>query len=171
MEVHTKLLPKSEWVPNNSLLPLIVYKSAVDPTGDAAQRFEALFQENGWTGIWRNGIFDYQHYHVHAHEVLGIARGKASVQLGGPAGISYAVNAGDCLVLPAGTGHCLVAASDDFLVVGAYPPGQHADIKRSSATEEELTAIKNLPLPPTDPLTGHPGPLLKHWRSPNADQI
>ncbi|EPE96803.1 hypothetical protein RGCCGE502_17755 [Rhizobium grahamii CCGE 502] len=170
MEIHPKLLPKGDWVPNNPLLPVVVYQSAVDATGDMAGRFETLFREHGWTGIWRNGIFDYHHYHVNAHEILGIARGHGSVQIGGPGGISYAVKAGDCLALPAGTGHCLVVASDDFLVVGAYPPGQRPDIKRSNATEEDLEAIRKLPLPPADPVTGRAEPLLTQWRSPSADE-
>jgi hypothetical protein len=33
---------------------------------------------------WRDGVYDYVHYHSRIHEVLGIARGTGKVQLGGP---------------------------------------------------------------------------------------
>ena len=46
---------------------------------DPAAMFERLFETNGWGGSWRNGIYDYVHYHPRTHEVLGIARGRARV--------------------------------------------------------------------------------------------
>lgn len=142
MEVTASLLSPSDWIPNNQALPVLFYKSAVISEEASAKRFESLFQEHGWTGLWRDGIFGYQHYHVHAHEVLGVADGHA-----------------------AGTGHCLVAASQSFLVVGAYPPGQSADIKTSAATGMEMDVIRKLSLPTLDPVTGTREPLLSHWRS------
>ncbi len=71
---------------------------------------------------------------------------------------------GDCLVLPAGTGHKNLGCSHDFQVIGAYPPGQHADIQRSAPTEEMLSRIASLPLPRTDPVQGISGVLLDKWR-------
>ena len=40
---------------------------------------EDLFEANGWGDTWRDGIYDYVHYHSQIHEVLGIARGKGRV--------------------------------------------------------------------------------------------
>lgn len=37
-------------IPNNPHLPLLVYRGALDPGGDAAQACEALFARHGWTG-------------------------------------------------------------------------------------------------------------------------
>jgi uncharacterized protein YjlB len=39
---------------------------------------EELFRQNGWRASWRDGIYDYVHYHSRIHEVLGVARGKAT---------------------------------------------------------------------------------------------
>ena len=156
----------SDWVPNHPFLPVLVYRKifAASET-DRAQGFERLFSEAGWHGLWRNGIFSYQHYHVGAHEVLGIAEGEAELMIGGPAGDHMTVNAGDCLVLPAGTGHRCLSATDDFLVVGGYPPGQYADIQTEAATPGELKIIEALPVPDSDPLYGSEGPLVTIWSS------
>ncbi|KEQ05089.1 cupin domain-containing protein [Pseudorhizobium pelagicum] len=154
MKTDHFLLSENDWVPNNPRLPVIVHSGLSAEDESLADMFEATFAENGWQGIWRNGIFDYHHYHTTAHEVLGIARGQARVVLGGPGGRELQVQAGDCLVLPAGTGHCRISASDDFLVIGAYPAGQDPDLRRSEAGENGMRILKTLPVPETDPLGG-----------------
>jgi uncharacterized protein YjlB len=109
--------------PNNPTLPLIHYRSPVelDEAYDPAAIFEELFAANGWTGAWRDGVYDFLHFHTRTHEVLGIARGHAGIQFGGKRGRVIAVRAGDVIVVPAGTGHRRKSASRDLLVVGAYP--------------------------------------------------
>src|SRR5262245_53379533 len=112
-------------VPNNPVLPVIVYAGALDLSAarDPAAEIERTFKANGWgRDMWRNGIYPFVHYHSHIHEALGIARGHARVQLGGHDGQVFELKAGDIAVLPAGTGHQKLFGSDDFLVVGGYPP-------------------------------------------------
>jgi uncharacterized protein YjlB len=164
MIVESFLLDPAPAVPNNPELPVIVYRQAIGAETDRAAAFEAAFARNGWQGIWRNGIYDYHHYHSGAHEVLGIARGEGRVMLGGPGGMEFAVAAGDCLLLPAGTGHCRLSASPDFLVIGAYPPGQHADMQTKAATPSMLQSIRDCPLPDHDPVDGAEQALARLWR-------
>jgi len=163
LTIETILFEPSDWVPNHPELPMLIYRNAIPAAGEMAPKFEQCFHENGWQGLWRNGVFDYQHYHTGAHEVLGIAGGRARLLIGGPDGVELSVIAGDCLVLPAGTGHKRIDASRDFLVIGGYPPGQHADIQTGPASEAQLATIATLPLPAFDPIEGTDGALMRLW--------
>lgn len=164
MIVEHFLLPPGAVIPNNPDLPVLAYRQAIVTEGDRASEFEAAFKRNGWQGTWRNGIYDYHHYHSGAHEALGIARGHGEVVLGGPGGLEFAVTAGDCLLLPAGTGHCLLSASSDFLVIGAYPPHQHTDMQTTAPDADKLTAIRHCPLPDRDPVDDADDAVSKYWR-------
>lgn len=163
LTVETIFFEPSDWVPNHPHLPVLIYRNAIPADGEMAPKFEQRFREHRWQGLWRNGVFDYQHYHTGAHEVLGIAGGRARLLIGGPDGAELSVVAGDCLVLPAGTGHWRIDASRDFLVVGGYPPGQHADIQTGPANAEQLERIAGLPLPVFDPVEGADGALMRLW--------
>ncbi|MFB4394245.1 MULTISPECIES: cupin domain-containing protein [unclassified Pseudomonas] len=151
----------------NSRFPVLRYQLRLDPSLDPASAFEALFAAHRWTPMWRAGVFDYQHFHPNAHEVLGIACGQARLMLGGESGQRVSVKRGDVLVLPAGTGHRCIECSDDFLVVGAYPHGQEDyDIQRpdSAAHQQALARIAKVPLPEQDPVSGAEGALMSCWR-------
>ncbi len=153
-------------IPNNPTLPFLVYPGALNlPRHDPAAACEAVFESNGWSGSWVDGIYSFAHYHSTAHEVLGICRGEAKVRFGGNAGIILRVSAGDVVVIPAGVGHQNLGASADFLVVGAYPRGQSWDLRRGLAEErpQVLDNIARVPLPAADPVYGADGPLVEHW--------
>lgn len=157
-------------VPNNPVLPLVVYRGVLATGSGAATRCEALFAGNGWSGGWRNGIYAHHHYHSTAHEVLGIAAGSARVRLGGEAGKIVELRAGDVVVIPAGVAHKSEGASPDLVVVGAYPGGHGPDMRTPGARERErvLANIAEVPLPDCDPVCGKPGPLLDRWRGAAA---
>ena len=151
----------------NSELPLLVYRRAVRlQSDDPASVFEKLFEANGWKDSWRNGIYDYHHYHSTAHEVLGVYQGNATVNFGGEGGPITKVWPGDVIVIPAGVSHKNLGASPDFGVVGAYPDGQKVDMhygKPEEQTKAEAN-ISKLPVPEQDPVQGTQGPLWRYWR-------
>lgn len=156
-------------VPNHPRWPLIHYKSAVrlDPKFDPAAIFEVLFDSHGWRDGWRDGIYDFLHYHSAVHEVLGIARGTATVRFGGARGRDIDLKAGDVIVHPAGTGHQRIAASRDLLVVGAYPAqGGGYDECRPTQVQHDraVRSIAAARPPRTDPVYGGKGPLKMLWR-------
>ena len=151
----------------NSKMPFLVYKRAVDLSGREPEKtIEDLFGGNGWGAMWRNGVYDFVHYHATVHEVLGVARGNAIVRFGGDNGTELALVAGDVAILPAGTGHQCLSSSPDFSVVGAYPPGPSMDLVRPSkdAHAKALTTIPKVAVPKTDPVLGADGPLVRLWR-------
>lgn len=124
----------------------VIHKGAGEPR---PEWFERTFAANGWTGAWRNGVYGWHHYHATTHEVLGCHAGRAEIQLGGPEGAIYRIEAGDVVIIPAGLAHCNRGHSPDFAVVGAYPGGVIPDMRKGGG--DPLIA---LPLPPRDPVLG-----------------
>lgn len=152
----------------NSHLPLLLYKNAFDARGaGGADWLEKTFSRHNWTNSWRNGIYNFHHYHSTSHEVLGIYAGTALVHLGGEQGQKIQVEAGDIIVIPAGVGHKNLG-SEDLGVVGAYPDGRSWDLNTGKPVERPATDhnIAALPIPAMDPLTGSTG-LPDIWRSIN----
>jgi len=154
-------------IPNNPDLPLVIYRGGVDLAGspDPEKRIERTFGANGWGDMWRNGIFPYAHYHAMIHEVMGVARGRATVRFGGDNGARIDIAAGDVVVLPAGTGHQCLSHTPDLVVIGAYPPSGKYNLCRASKAEhaKALMSIRKVPLPATDPAFGPDGPLSELW--------
>lgn len=151
--------------PNNKL-PLLLYKNVLGERGEAgAAWLEKRFRENNWRNSWRNGVYNYHHYHSNTHEVLGVYAGKASLLLGGEEGETIEVEAGDVLVIPAGVAHKNLA-SENLQLVGAYPNGMEHDMnygkeEERPAADEKIAAV---PLPEYDPLQGEKG-LPEIWKN------
>jgi uncharacterized protein YjlB len=99
------------------------------------------------------------------HEVLGVYRGTATLQLGGEKGRQFVVKAGDVIVIPAGVGHKRLQSSAGFRVVGAYPGGRQWDLLRGLRGERPQADrnIAAVPSPDNDPLYGPAGPLKQIW--------
>jgi uncharacterized protein YjlB len=155
-------------VPNNPM-PFLVYKGAIDVDNEHPEKtIEGLFGANGWGEMWRNGVYDYLHYHATVHEALGVARGHARVRFGGDRGREIEISAGDVAILPAGTGHQCLSASRDFCVIGAYPPGpqMHVTLPTPENHAKALQTIPEVKLPKTDPVMGADGPLVRLWKQP-----
>ncbi|HKA78401.1 MAG TPA: cupin domain-containing protein [Xanthobacteraceae bacterium] len=170
-EPLAKMFADDGSVPNNPRLPFLIYRNAIDLTGNSnpAEVVEKIFASHRWGDMWRNGIFPYVHYHSMIHEALAVARGRAKVRFGGNAGEELDLIAGDAVVLPAGTGHQCLWASPELLVIGAYPKspkGGTYNLCRGSKGEhaKALETIPAVPLPDTDPLHGKNGPLTRLWR-------
>jgi uncharacterized protein YjlB len=164
MKAETFQFEDDDGIPN-SRLPVLVYHRV--PEARRAIDCEQLFAANDWRGAWRNGIYPFHHFHSTSHEVLGIVSGRAIVMLGGPDGREFEIQRGDVLVLPAGTGHCNLRASDDLLVIGAYPDGMSWDLRRGDPAEhdEAVANIEAVPMPRADPVEGAGGSLIEAWRA------
>jgi uncharacterized protein YjlB len=73
----------------NSRLPVLIYQKALElpsQKNKAATIIQKIFANNGWSNSWRNGIYDFHHYHSITHECMGITMGSATIILGGPEG-------------------------------------------------------------------------------------
>ncbi len=157
-------------VPNNPRFPLLVYRGAValrTKAFDAATIIDTLFESNGWGRSWRDSVYDFVHYHSQIHEVMGVARGTAEVECGGIKGRILTLKPGDVVVLPAGTGHRLIKASRDFLVVGAYPEdGTYDECTDTRDRPKAIKRIARVRRPARDPVYGKNGALTQFWRGP-----
>ena len=150
----------------NSVFPLIIYKNAFPFADYLDNVMEKAFARHNWTNSWRSGVYPYHHYHSISHEVLGIYKGSAELQLGGENGKRIDVVAGDVIIIPAGTGHKKISATDDFAVLGAYPDGMDYDLMKGDEGDRPAAddRIAKVPFPDNDPVLGERGGIIEFWR-------
>ena len=164
-EIISRLFTDNGRFPNNENLPLIIIKAALEDDMISPEQFESIFTRNGWPAAWRNGLFDFHHYHSTAHEALGVYSGWVRGCFGGPGGELFEARAGDVIIIPAGVSHCNKGQSADFSVVGAYPAGQAWDMKYGKPDDrpDADKAIKAVGTPGSDPVFGSDGTLISLW--------
>lgn len=166
--METLLIDKSSGgVPNNRL-PVMIYHRVIPPNvADNADYLEHLFRSNGWPPQWRYPVYTFTHFHSNTHEALGVFAGSATLQLGGEKGKLIEVKTGDVLLLPAGIGHKQISADEDFMLVGAYPPQVKADLCHDEPSQlaARTKAVSAVPLPATDPVTGHSEGSMITWHT------
>jgi len=158
---------KDDGITPNNDLPVLIYKNILEAVkGDFADYLEKTFQQNNWTGNWRDIVLDKDHYHSTTHEVLGISKGSVDLQLGGAEGKQFSVTVGDVLIIPAGVAHCSLDNNSDYEVIGGYPEGRSWDMIYCEPEKyhEAKAIIDGLPLPKSDPIFGDSGRLLKFWK-------
>ena len=167
-DIESFSFKKNKFFPNNEL-PVLLYRQAIEipkQKNVAAEIIQHIFIKNNWGNSWRNGIYNFHHYHSNTHEVLGICSGNASVILGGPGNRSIQLNPGDVLIIPAGVAHKCAKGSEDFLCVGGYPGGNDYDLYHGTAEEYEAAVerIKKIAVPSKDPVFGKEGFIKAYWK-------
>jgi uncharacterized protein YjlB len=153
--------------PNTSIqnIPLLIYHS-VFPSNITASAIESHLKAVGVVvPAWRYTMYDFDHFHSTAHEVLTVAHGSARLCFGGqdnPGRVEIEVRAGDAIVVPAGVAHSLKEEIEaPYEMVGAYPKGKSYDMCYGKEGEEEkIKKIKSLGWFDRDPFYGGEGPAL-----------
>ena len=133
MELETWMAPPGDRIPNHPHFPVLLYRG-VEAAAAGAGAARALFADHGWGGSWVDGVFDFHHFHSTSHEALAVVAGRATIELGGPQGRAFEVEAGDVLVLPAGTGHRRATDRNGFTVAGAYPRARRTTTSCAATT-------------------------------------
>jgi uncharacterized protein YjlB len=151
-QIISRLIAENGGFPNNRNLPLIIMKQALSGDLISPENFEKQFDKNDWPAAWRNGLYNFHHYHSTAHEVLGVYSGWVQARFGGPGGDILKAEAGDLIIIPAGVSHC--------------NKGQSWDMKYGKPGERPTTDnnISNVTAPKSDPLFGTQGPLMALWQ-------
>lgn len=164
--IETYYLKDDGRFPNNRL-PLLLYKGALElPILFPSEHIKKIFAQNNWRNAWKNGIFEYHHYHSITHEVLGVYKGSASLQLGGENGTIVKVEKGDVLIIPAGVAHKNLDKQNKIKCVGAYPDGREYDMNYGNLGERPQTDknISKVPVPSLDPVFGLQGGIKNYWK-------
>lgn len=158
VEIRRLAAKRGDAIPNNERYPALILAGALRGENDPAD-IHALYARNGWGGAWTWEVFPYHHFHPDAFEALAVAKGGATLMLGGPQGQEIGVKAGDVIILPPGYGHKQIEKRDGFAICGAYPRGQenYTTIRDSEGYDDRVLETMHAVQPPeTDPVYGMP---------------
>jgi uncharacterized protein YjlB len=83
-QLHRYTIKPNGGFPNNTALPLLYYHKVIKlPRFFRGIYVRQLFRSNGWTNNWKEGIYEYDHYHSNTHEAIAVIKGKARLLFGG----------------------------------------------------------------------------------------
>ncbi|KAL2830437.1 hypothetical protein BJY01DRAFT_240376 [Aspergillus pseudoustus] len=168
--VDTYFLSPTAHAPN-SLLPVIHYRDVL-PHPLSEEGVTKFLTANKWEkrGTW--GHIPIRHFHPNSHECYGIFQGSSKLLLGvgesdQSGGLEVSVQAGDVIVLPAGTAHSCAVSSEDYRYIGVYPEGCPRWRNAMGSKPIDLTALRKesgeVEMPEHDPVYGAGGPLMQLW--------
>lgn len=165
IKVIAKIFEPNGFFPNNTELPFLIFKKALNLKHKKISDVKELLEKNHWHNIWVDSIYAYHHYHSNIHEMLVIFSGRATVEIGGDNGETFNISAGDVIFHPAGVSHKKIKASEDFKTIGAYPFPIQYDLRHGKKEEydEAVKNISNVEPPHTDPIYGKDGKLFEYW--------
>ncbi|OAL53980.1 hypothetical protein IQ07DRAFT_619221 [Pyrenochaeta sp. DS3sAY3a] len=155
----------------NSELPVLIYRNCL-PSPHSEETTTKFLESNGWIykGTW--GHIPVRHFHPNTHECYGVFRGSSTLLLGcghndTSGGKEVKVQAGDVIVLPAGTAHSSILSSKDYTYIGVYPKGAprwRNEFGKTEVIGDSLRKeISSVGTPLQDPVNGVSGPLTKLW--------
>jgi uncharacterized protein YjlB len=58
------LIEPSDYFPNNSRYPLLLYKQVFNFSKPSAELVQYFLKTNNWINSWVDSIYDYHHYHL-----------------------------------------------------------------------------------------------------------
>ena len=125
LEPETYYLKRNQHAPNNAF-PVLVYRQCL-PLPVSEEKTTAFLEAHAWEkkGTW--GHIGVRHFHPNVHECYGVIAGESTMLVGcgsddpDDSGQEIELSVGDVIVLPAGTGHCNLQSTKNYLYVGVYP--------------------------------------------------
>ncbi|SDC00024.1 cupin domain-containing protein [Niabella drilacis] len=151
----------------SSPLPLLVYRGFFDKEYDACEDWLIKkFRSNKWFPSPALGAFNFTHYYINTHIVLGVCAGEAQWQLGGTLGIITVLEKGDVMVIPAGVALRHLGSGTDLNLAGACSVNVSPELQRrqSGNRVHANRSIANIPTPDNDPILGPGAGLLTIWQ-------
>ncbi|KAL5342057.1 hypothetical protein BJX70DRAFT_386464 [Aspergillus crustosus] len=169
--VDTYLLPPTPHAPN-SLLPVLHYRNVL-PQPLNEETVTKFLTTHQWEkrGTW--GHIPIRHFHPNSHECYGIFQGSSRLLLGvggsdQTGGVEISVQAGDVIVLPAGTAHSCARSSHNYRYIGVYPKDCPRWRNEMGSKPINLNALREesgkVASPEEDPVYGAGGPLIQLWK-------